>query len=48
MNLKNHDFLKLLDYTPAEIRQLLDLATDLKAKEVSPTTSSTAEHCPDL
>ena len=30
MSLKNRSFLKLLDYTPAEIEQLLDLAADLK------------------
>ncbi len=30
-SLKNCNFLKLLDYTPAEIRYLLDLARDLKA-----------------
>ena len=30
-NLKNRHFLKLLDYTPEEIRYLLDLARDLKA-----------------
>ena len=29
MSLKNRSFLKLLDYTPAEIEQLLDLAADL-------------------
>ena len=29
--LKNRSFLKLLDYTPEEIRYLLDLARDLKA-----------------
>ncbi|MDD7152114.1 MAG: ornithine carbamoyltransferase [Faecalibacterium prausnitzii] len=33
MSLKNRSFLKLLDYTPAEIGQLLDLAADLKAKK---------------
>ena len=31
MNLKGRDFLKLLDYTPAEIGALLDLAARLKA-----------------
>ena len=31
MSLKNRSFLKLLDYTPAEIEELLDLAADLKA-----------------
>ena len=48
MNLKNRSFLKLLDYTPAEIEQLLDLAADLKAKKkvASPTTSSTARTLP--
>ena len=30
-SLKNRNFLKLLDYTPAEIRYLLNLARDLKA-----------------
>ena len=29
-NLKNHSFLKLLDFTPEEIEYLLDLAADLK------------------
>ncbi len=33
MELKNRSFLKLLDYTPAEMEQLLDLAADLKAKK---------------
>jgi len=33
MELKNRSFLKLLDYTPAEISQLLELAADLKAKK---------------
>ena len=33
MAFKNRSFLKLLDYTPAEIRALLDLARDLKAKK---------------
>ena len=32
-NFKNRNFLKLLDYTPAEIQELLDLAADLKAKK---------------
>ena len=31
--MKGRDFLKLLDYTPAEIMQLIDLAADLKAKK---------------
>ncbi|MBQ9838675.1 MAG: ornithine carbamoyltransferase [Oscillospiraceae bacterium] len=33
MNLKNQHFLKLLDFTPAQIEGLLDLAADLKAKK---------------
>ena len=32
-NFKNRNFLKLLDYTPAEIQELLDLSADLKAKK---------------
>ncbi len=31
INLKNRNFLKLLDYTPAEIQHLIDLAITLKA-----------------
>ena len=40
MNFKGRSFLKLLDYTPAEIGALIDLAADLKAKKkaASPTT----------
>ena len=33
MNLKNKSFLKLLDFTPAEIDHLLNLAADFKAKK---------------
>ncbi len=33
MNLKGKSFLKLLDFTPAEIEGLLDLAAELKAKK---------------
>ena len=33
MNLKNRDFLKLLDFTEEEIRYLLDLSKDLKEKK---------------
>jgi len=33
MAFKNRSFLKLLDYTPAEITALIDLAADLKAKK---------------
>lgn len=33
MNLKGRDFLKLLDYTPEEIADLIDFAAELKAKK---------------
>ncbi len=33
MDFKGRDFLKLLDYTPAEIEALIDLAADFKAKK---------------
>ena len=33
MDLKNQHFLKLLDFTPAEINSLLDLSAELKAKK---------------
>ena len=33
MSLKGRSFLKLLDFTPEEIGELLDLAADLKAKK---------------
>lgn len=33
MNLKGRDFLKLLDFTPDEIRGLIDLAAELKEKK---------------
>ena len=33
MNLKGRHFLKLLDYTPAEMEYLLDLSAELKAKK---------------
>ena len=32
-NFKGRDFLKLLDYTPEEIEELIALAADLKAKK---------------
>ena len=32
-NFKNRNFLKLLDYTPAEIQELIDLAAKLKAEK---------------
>ena len=33
VNLKGRSFLTLMDFTPEEIRYLLDLAHDLKAKK---------------
>ena len=33
MDLKGRDFLKLLDFTPEELQELLDLAAELKAKK---------------
>ena len=33
LNLKGRSFLKLLDFTPAEIEGLLDLSADLKAQK---------------
>ena len=33
VNLKGRSFLTLMDFTPAEIRYMLDLAHDLKAKK---------------
>jgi len=33
MSLKGRNFLKLLDFTPAEIRELLDLAAELKSQK---------------
>ena len=36
INLKNRDFLKLLDFTPEEIFGLVDLAADLKEKKKQP------------
>ena len=33
VNLKGRSFLTLMDFTPEEIRYLLDLAKDLKAKK---------------
>lgn len=35
MSLKGRNFLKLLDFTPAEINELLDLAAELKARKKS-------------
>ncbi len=40
INLKNRNFLKLLDYTPAEIQYLIDLAIELKAAKKKPDVKS--------
>ena len=37
VNLHNRSFLKLLDFTPGEIRYLLDLAADLKKAKAAGT-----------
>mgnify|MGYP003373637857 CR=1 FL=1 len=34
-SLKNRNFLKLLDYTPAEIQYLIDLAINLRKVRIS-------------
>ena len=36
-NLRNRSFLKLLDFTPGEIRFLLDLSADLKKAKYANT-----------
>ncbi len=36
-NLRNRNFLKLLDFTPAEIRYMLQLSADLKAAKYAGT-----------
>lgn len=36
-NLRNRNFLKLLDFTPAEIKYMLDLAADLKRAKYAGT-----------
>ncbi|HAC40454.1 MAG TPA: ornithine carbamoyltransferase subunit F, partial [Rikenellaceae bacterium] len=36
-NLKNRNFLKLLDFTPKEIQYLLDLAAELKKAKYAGT-----------
>ena len=41
INLKNRSFLKLLDFTPAEIEYLLDLAAELKAAKKAGTEKQT-------
>ena len=50
--MENHThFLKLLDFTPAEIQQFLDTAADLKAKKkagIPPPVSGGEERGSDL
>ncbi len=43
INLKGRHFLKLLDYTPAEIESLITLAADLKAKKKAGTPHNTLQ-----
>ncbi|MBE6594559.1 MAG: ornithine carbamoyltransferase [Ruminococcaceae bacterium] len=43
MTLQNRNFLKLLDFTPAEITALLDLAADLKVKKKAGTAHRLCE-----
>ena len=43
MNLKNRDFLKLLDFTSEEISYLIDLAVELKAKKKAGTAHKMCE-----
>lgn len=48
---KGRDFLKLLDFTPAEIGALLDLSADLKAKKKKRRGASPVrgeKSCPDF
>ena len=50
-SLKNRNFLKLLDYTPAEIQYLIDLAINLKAAKKSGNEKQTLvgkKHCVDF
>ena len=42
-NFTNKNFLKLLDFTPAEIRELLDLAANLKARKKAGNTHRLCE-----
>ncbi len=50
INLKNRNFLKLLDYTPAEIQYLIDLAIELKAAKSRARKANPGreKHRPDL
>ena len=50
MSLKNRNFLKLLDYTPAEIEALLDLALTSRPgrRPASATMPCAAKTSPDL
>ncbi len=41
-NLRNRNFLKLLDFTPREIQHMLELSAELKKKRSTTVTSSHA------
>ena len=45
MDLVGHDFLTLLDFTPAEIGYLLDLAAELKAKKRAGIPHAARQEC---
>ena len=49
-NLRNRNFLKLLDFTPREIQYMIDLAIDLKKAKYGGYERKhlTKEHCPDF
>ena len=48
VNLRGRHYLKLLDYTPAEIRYLLELSKDFKRmkRPNPPQVPGWQEHCP--
>ena len=48
VNLKGRDFLKLLDYTPEEIKYLVDLAADLKWKKRNGSAAEAAANPTDV
>ena len=51
LNLRNRNFLKLLDFTPEEIKYLLNLAADLKKSEIrryGTTPSEREKYCFDF
>ena len=46
VNIRGRHFLKLIDYTPAEIRYLLDLSHNFKDLKRAGTLSGGQEYCP--